>query len=69
MAMAQPIMTCHSGSGVSTRELARLLVLRSRVQAGLLGADDGCPRVVPRSSRRRQDESIPTSCIAPAARI
>lgn len=28
----------------STRQYARLLVLRSRVQAGLIGADDGIRR-------------------------
>jgi hypothetical protein len=27
----------------STREFARLLVLRGRARAGLIGADDGCP--------------------------
>ena len=30
----------------STRELARLLVLRSRVEAGLVGADDGVSKHV-----------------------
>jgi hypothetical protein len=29
----------------STRELARLMVIRSRVQAGLCGVDDGVPQL------------------------